>query len=105
MHPQTLRKYERAGLIRPSRTGGALRLYSESDVRRLRVIRRLVGELGLNLAGVSVILEIVRRLQDVAEVLEASPGTQSSRAAAQELRSILNFLGTGAGSDQAPSRE
>ncbi len=100
MHPQTLRKYERAGLIRPSRTGGALRLYSESDVRRLRVIRRLVGELGLNLAGVSVVLEIVRRLQDVVDVLEARQdtiGARTTNAAVQELRSILNFLGTGDG--------
>ena len=97
MHPQTLRKYERAGLISPSRTGGALRLYSENDVRRLRIIRRLVGELGLNVAGVGVVLEIVRRLQDVMEVLEQSPDLSDSRAArlaAAELRTIFNYLGT-----------
>ena len=97
MHPQTLRKYERAGLIRPSRTGGALRLYSDSDVRRLRIIRRLVGDLGLNVAGVGVVLEIVRRLQEVMDVLEQSPELANSRAArlaAAELRTIFNYLGT-----------
>ena len=106
MHPQTLRKYERAGLIRPSRTGGALRLYSDSDVRRLRIIRRLVGDLGLNVAGVGVVLEIVRRLQDVMDVLEQSPDLADSRAArlaAAELRTIFNYLGTD--DDQAQRKE
>ena len=106
MHPQTLRKYERAGLIRPSRTGGALRLYSDSDVRRLRIIRRLVGDLGLNIAGVGVVLEIVRRLQEVMDVLEQSPDLADSRAArlaAAELRTIFNYLGTD--DDQAQRKE
>ena len=106
MHPQTLRKYERAGLVSPSRTGGALRLYSDNDVRRLRIIRRLVGELGLNVAGVSVVLEIVRRLQDVMDVLEGSPeltGSRSARLAAAELRTIFNYLGTD--DDQAARKE
>ena len=106
MHPQTLRKYERAGLIRPSRTGGALRLYSDNDVRRLRIIRRLVGDLGLNVAGVGVVLEIVRRLQDVMDVLEQSPDLENSRAAllaAAELRTIFNYLGTD--DDQAQRKE
>ena len=106
MHPQTLRKYERAGLIRPSRTGGALRLYSDSDVRRLRIIRRLVGDLGLNVAGVGVVLEIVRRLQEVMDVLEQSPELAKSRAArlaAAELRTIFNYLGTD--DDQAKRKE
>ena len=106
MHPQTLRKYERAGLIRPSRTGGALRLYSDSDVRRLRIIRRLVGDLGLNVAGVGVVLEIVRRLQEVMDVLEQSPDLANSRAArlaAAELRTIFNYLGTD--DDQARRKE
>ena len=106
MHPQTLRKYERAGLISPSRTGGALRLYSDNDVRRLRIIRRLVGELGLNVAGVGVVLEIVRRLQDVMDVLEGSPDLTDSRAArlaAAELRTIFNYVGTD--DDQAARKE
>jgi MerR family transcriptional regulator, heat shock protein HspR len=60
MHPQTLRIYEQKGLVRPKRTAGNTRLYSESDLERLRVIQKLTTELGLNLAGV----EIVLRLED-----------------------------------------
>ncbi|MBX5474498.1 MAG: helix-turn-helix transcriptional regulator [Thermoleophilia bacterium] len=60
MHPQTLRMYEQKGLVRPKRTPGGTRLYSEADVERLRIIQRLTGELGLNLAGV----ELVLRLED-----------------------------------------
>ena len=60
MHPQTLRIYENKGLIRPKRTAGNTRLYSEADLDRLRLIQRLTNELGLNLAGV----EHVLRLQD-----------------------------------------
>jgi MerR family transcriptional regulator/heat shock protein HspR len=60
MHPQTLRIYESKGLVRPRRTPGNTRLYSEADLERLRVIQRLTTELGLNLAGV----ETVIRLED-----------------------------------------
>src|ERR687887_1422439 len=60
MHPQTLRIYENKGLINPRRTRGNTRLYSEADLERLRVIQRLTTELGLNLAGV----ELVLRLED-----------------------------------------
>jgi MerR family transcriptional regulator, heat shock protein HspR len=60
MHPQTLRIYETKGLIRPKRTAGNTRLYSEADLERLKLIQRLTNELGLNLAGV----EHVLRLQD-----------------------------------------
>jgi MerR family transcriptional regulator/heat shock protein HspR len=60
MHPQTLRLYENKGLVRPKRTPGGTRLYSELDVERLRIIQRLTTELGLNLAGV----ELVLRLED-----------------------------------------
>ena len=60
MHPQTLRIYEQKGLVRPRRTSGNTRLYSESDLERLRVIQTLTTDLGLNLAGV----ELVLRLED-----------------------------------------
>jgi MerR family transcriptional regulator/heat shock protein HspR len=60
MHPQTLRIYEQKGLVRPKRTAGNTRLYSEADLERLRLIQRLTTELGLNLAGV----EQVMRMQD-----------------------------------------
>ena len=58
MHPQTLRIYESKGLIRPKRTGGNTRLYSEADLDRLRLIQRLTTELGLNLAGVEQVLQL-----------------------------------------------
>ncbi len=60
MHPQTLRIYEQKGLVRPKRTPGNTRLYSERDLERLRLIQRLTNELGLNLAGVETVL----RMQD-----------------------------------------
>jgi len=60
MHPQTMRMYEQKGLVRPKRTAGNTRLYSEADIERLQLIQRLTGELGLNLAGV----ELVIRLED-----------------------------------------
>ena len=63
MHPQTLRIYESKGLIRPKRTAGNTRLYSEADIERLRLIQQLTNDLGLNLAGV----EQVMQLQDEVE--------------------------------------
>ena len=65
MHPQTLRKYEREGLIAPSRTQGNLRLYSDRDIERLRQVKYLVEDRGLNLAGVQLVLELTRRLREM----------------------------------------
>lgn len=62
MHPQTLRMYERRGLIRPRRSSKSTRLYSLSDVEKLRRIQQLVGECGLNLAGVERVLEMEEQL-------------------------------------------
>ena len=67
MHPQTLRIYEAKGLVRPKRTPGNTRLYSEADLDRLRLIQRLTTELGLNLAGVETVL----RLEDQLEKMRA----------------------------------
>jgi MerR family transcriptional regulator, heat shock protein HspR len=58
MHPQTLRIYEQKGLVRPKRTAGNTRLYSEADVERLRLIQRLTTEIGLNLVGVEQVLQL-----------------------------------------------
>jgi MerR family transcriptional regulator/heat shock protein HspR len=74
MHPQTLRMYESRGLVRPSRTPGGTRLYSDLDLDRLRLIQRLTGELGLNLAGVEHVLRLedeLRRLRARMDRLEA----------------------------------
>ena len=63
MHPQTLRTYETKGLVRPKRTPGGTRLYSEADVERLRIIQRLTTEIGLNLAGVELVLQLEDELR------------------------------------------
>jgi MerR family transcriptional regulator/heat shock protein HspR len=73
MHPQTLRIYESKGLVRPQRTAGNTRLYSDADLERLRLIQRLTTELGLNLAGVEHVLRLedeLRRMQARMERLE-----------------------------------
>ena len=77
MHPQTLRKYERLGLVNPGRTVGMLRLYSESDLKKLRLIRYLETDMGMNLAGVRFILSLLDRLMKMRERLTASEGHQS----------------------------
>jgi len=64
VHPQTLRYYERAGLIQPSRSRGNIRLYSTRDIERAQQIKRLVEDLGVNLAGVEVILRLTERLRE-----------------------------------------
>ena len=63
MHPQTLRIYEAKGLVRPQRTAGNTRLYSEADLDRLRLIQKLTTQLGLNLAGVEAVLDLEEQLQ------------------------------------------
>ena len=69
MHPQTLRKYERLGLVRPFRTIGMLRLYSEEDIQKLRLIRHLEENLGLNLAGVELTLNLLSQLLEMQQRL------------------------------------
>lgn len=95
MHPQTLRKYERFGLIRPSRTAGSLRLYSEEDLLRLKLIRALVEKFDLNLAGVRLALDMVYRVSSIVSTLESSESvmrTREGRTASRELRDLLSFL-------------
>ena len=70
MHPQTLRIYEQKGLVRPQRTAGNTRLYSDADVERLRLIQRLTTELGLNLAGVERVLHMEDELLRMRRRLE-----------------------------------
>jgi MerR family transcriptional regulator/heat shock protein HspR len=72
LHPQTLRVYERKGLIRPSRTTGRTRLYSADDVEEIRLILRLSRDLGVNLAGVEIILKMRRQMQAMQQELEAA---------------------------------
>lgn len=70
VHAQTLRYYERAGLVEPSRSKGRVRLYSNQDIERLRQVRTLMNELGINLAGVEVILRLNRRIEALEKKLE-----------------------------------
>jgi MerR family transcriptional regulator/heat shock protein HspR len=81
MHPQTLRIYEQRGLVRPQRTAGNTRLYSDRDVERLRLIQRLTTELGLNLAGVERVLAMEDELQRMRRRIERME---------QEMRSALD---------------
>lgn len=70
VHPQTLRTYERLGLVAPSRVGAKNRLFSESDIQRVRRIQRLTQDLGVNLAGVEIILRLLDDMDDLRGDLE-----------------------------------
>ena len=70
IHPQTLRYYDKISLLRPSRTSGRTRLYSMQDLEKLRKIRRLTVDLGVNLAGVEVILNMTKRIEELQRQLE-----------------------------------
>lgn len=72
LHQQTLRYYERAGLIEPKRTVGNIRMYSNSDIQRIRQAQRLVDELGVNLAGVEIILRMSEQIRTLQAQLEAT---------------------------------
>lgn len=69
MHPQTLRKYERLGLVRPNRTVGSMRLYSQEQIDRLRLIKYMVDELGINLSGVQHLLSVTERVERLSQLI------------------------------------
>jgi MerR family transcriptional regulator/heat shock protein HspR len=71
MHAQTLRQYERVGLVAPKRTTGRIRMYSRDDIARLRQVQRLMNDLGVNLAGVEVILRMNEKIQHMESEMEA----------------------------------
>src|SRR5947209_434246 len=71
IHPQTLRLYEREGLLRPSRSDGNTRLYTDEDLERLEVILQLTRELGVNLAGVEIILNMREKMAEMQRQIEA----------------------------------
>jgi len=71
VHPQTLRLYEREGLVRPGRTEGGVRLYSEDDVERVRTVINLTREMGVNLAGVEVILSMREKMEKLQLEMES----------------------------------
>ena len=94
MHPQTLRKYERLGLVTPTRSIGMLRLYSAEDVVRVRLIKYMVENLGMNLAGVEFALTLLNRVFDLRERIRAMSQAEAlSRFVVQELEEMLSELG------------
>jgi MerR family transcriptional regulator, heat shock protein HspR len=95
MHPQTLRKYERLGLVQPSRTIGSMRLYSRDEIERLRFIKRLVDDMGINLAGVQQLLEIaevMRRIQPLMQE-EQLARNDGRRRLMREMGKLNDLLG------------
>ncbi len=92
MHPQTLRKYERAGLVRPSRTLGMLRLYSDQDIARLRLIKHLVDDVGMNLAGVEFVLQMFNRLLEARSLLSAIQAEDFTEDTRLDLQRLLKLL-------------
>ena len=95
MHPQTLRKYERLGLVRPARTIGSMRLYSRDEIDRLRFIKRLVEDMGINLAGVQQLLEVaevMRRIQPLMDEHVLSRN-DTRRRLVREINRLNHLLG------------
>jgi MerR family transcriptional regulator/heat shock protein HspR len=104
MHPQTLRIYEAKGLVRPKRTPGNTRLYSDADLERLRLIQRLTGELGLNLAGVETVLRMedeLARMQSRLERMERESRERIRTVERQYKREIVLYRHDG---ERTPER-
>ena len=94
MHPQTLRKYERLGLVQPTRTIGSMRLYSRDELARLKVIKRLVDDAGINLAGVQRLLSVAEVVQRIRPLMrEEALSARDARRLAQEMDDLLRMLG------------
>ena len=105
MHPQTLRIYESKGLVRPKRTPGNTRLYSDADLERLRMIQRLTGQLGLNLAGVETVLRLedeLSRMQRRLERLEHDMRERVRNVERHYKREIVLYRADG---ESAPARK
>ena len=95
MHPQTLRKYERLGLVQPTRTNGSMRLYSRDELDRIKLIKRLVDDGGINLAGVQRLLSIAEVVQRLRPLMrdEALSARDTRRRVAHELEELSRMLG------------
>ena len=95
MHPQTLRKYERLGLVQPTRTIGSMRLYSREEIERLKLIKRLVDNGRVNLAGVQRLLSIADVVQRIRPLMreETLAARDQRRRLSQELDDLVRMLG------------
>lgn len=95
MHPQTLRKYERLGLVQPTRTIGSMRLYSREELERIKLIKRLVDDGGINLAGVQRLLSIAEVIERLRPLMrdEALSARDTRRRISHELEELSRMLG------------
>jgi MerR family transcriptional regulator, heat shock protein HspR len=95
MHPQTLRKYERLGLVQPTRTIGSMRIYTRDELERLKLIKRMVDDNGINLAGVQRLLSIAEVVQRLRPLMrdEALSARDTRRQVVQELDELSRMLG------------
>jgi MerR family transcriptional regulator/heat shock protein HspR len=95
MHPQTLRKYERLGLVRPTRTIGSMRVYSRAELERLRLIKHLVDELGVNLAGVQRLLSVAEAVERIRPLIREGTLDPNDvrRRLAREIDELSRVLG------------
>lgn len=90
MHPQTLRKYERLGLVQPTRTIGSMRIYSREELEKLRLIKRLVDDLGINLAGVQRLMLVAETMQRIRPLMDE--GALSTGAGRRQLLTEMRRL-------------
>lgn len=95
MHPQTLRKYERLGLVQPTRTVGSMRLYSREELERLKLIKHLVDDGRINLAGVQRLLSVAEIVQRIRPIMrdEGLSARDARRRLTQELDGLVRLLG------------
>ena len=97
MHPNTLRKYDRNGIVKPSRTDGKRRLYSENDLLRLQIVKLLTEKYGLNLEDAKLVLALSMKIKEVVNLLEQGVSNQvyknSAKVASKELRKLFLDLG------------
>ncbi len=106
MHPSTLRKYERCGLLEPCRLSGRLRLYSPDDIARLRQIKTLVEERGINLSGVEMALALAERVKELQSLVETESNDEKLRDRIQAIANeMLDVLGTGQSAGRRASTE
>jgi MerR family transcriptional regulator/heat shock protein HspR len=94
MHPQTLRKYERLGLVQPTRTIGSMRLYSRDELEQIKLIKRLVEDAGINLAGVQRLMSAAKVVQRIRPMMRDEPlSSREIRRLGQEIEQLARLLG------------
>ncbi len=104
MHPSTLRKYERCGLLEPCRMSGRLRLYSPDDIARLRQIKTLVDERGINLAGVEMALDLTDHARELRRLADEDADAEQLRSRVRALADQMLELLSASSSGQTQSR-